>query len=335
MKQSVYSALALPAEGFQPVMSYEGVINYATFNAGGVLQNLIDIGKERMAGDREIFLGQLVKGTGTGAAEMKGILKRAVPDGTHDPLVFIGQRSKTCAIGMLNWAIAADCKRFAEGNGNETQFAKDLVRDHDIMLPNGKKLSQDFATACDEIAQLVTRDPTATYAKLDAKAKGKAHVVMSLLTQESLKAMTDGNALALDPKMNKPAFTTVSSQNDDKRVFHINVSSDGYFEMEITSTSNLKALMVLNDDGQYDMVTTDPAKNEMRHTLSLQIKPNEFDRLAQVDFTKFDAVAAKNAFDSKDEDTDKIGRTVNTFAPECKLNVDGVICDTAVYSSFN
>ena len=94
----------------------------------------------------------------------------------------------------------SDCKKFAEGNVEGTYFFRDIKRKLDIRLPGDVKLSEDFETARNQIAAFVSKGARTTYGELSGAEKGKAHIVMALLSQETAKAAFDGQFTALDKK---------------------------------------------------------------------------------------------------------------------------------------
>ena len=85
----------------------------------------------------------------------------------------------------------------------QTQFGLDIARGFDVELNGVGKVSRDFATACDQFAQFVTRDRTATYANLSLQMRRKAHLAMSLVQQGVPNAGALGFGVRLSPDLNR------------------------------------------------------------------------------------------------------------------------------------
>ena len=66
---------------------------------------------------------------------------------------------------------------------------------------------------------------------------------------------------------------------------------------------------------------------------SFQIGDKEFDRLAKLDYKQFDPQAVQDVFNASDKD--KIANTVNSFAPQFKLDPVNASCDTTFSVTIN
>ena len=309
-------------EDFVPLDAAEGHIDFSEINGGRILSGLIEAGRKQLADERENYLAHTVNGTGDGVAKLRDVIERKIGPEAYDPSAIIRQDANKNVKGMLNWAVASDCKRFAEGKATDTIFYKDLIRGMIVNLPGGKQLSNDFATACNEIAQFVTGNTNATYATLDAKAKGMVHIVMSLLSQETMKAATDGITVALDKDKAQPAFNMAFVQDMRNRVFTLDLTPGGGLYVNFESNMDVRVITTMYDDE-----TIMPGEgSKLSSKFLLQIVPEEFERLAEVDFTQFDSQGAQNVFNSSDKD--KVTTTIDSFAPQFKFDPKKTSCDT-------
>ena len=327
LKQAVDMACGISQADFEPLDEFNGQFNFADINAGDILRELIDAGKAQLAVNLENYLQETVKGSGKGVAELRDVIKNKLGPEAYDPHEIVRKDANKIAKSMLNWTFVADCKQFAEGKATETLFYEDHKRGVIVNLPNGKKLSSDFATACDEIAQFVTGKADATYAGLDAKAKGKAHVVMSLLSQDSMKAATESNPFALDPNKARKAFSVSVAQEKDARVFTLELTKTGVLFVNFEANDTVKGLIV---DGN---LTEVGQGSKYSSKFTLQISSEEFDRLAELDYKQFDSEAAQKVFDSSDKD--HYVNTVNSFAPQFKFDPVNASCDTTFSVTIN
>ena len=216
------------------------------------------------------------------------------------------------------------CRKHGFAHSYE-MFEPDMMT---VALSDGKKLSNDFATACDEIARFVTGKADATYVGLDAKAKGKAHVIMSLLSQDTMKAAKEGNALAFDPNRTHTAFSMVAEQDETKHVFTLELTQSGVLFVNFEGNEDIKGFFT----GEADF-TEVGAGSKYSSQFSIQIDAKEFDRLAELDYKQFDSEAAQDVFNSSDKN--KTANTVNSFAPQFKLDPVNASCDTTFSITVN
>ena len=324
LKQAVDIVCGIPRDEFIPLDAFEGEINYAKLEGDRIFTELTQEAQKQLAATRENYLKNTIQGTGKGVTELRNVIDKKLGLDVTEPREVIRKDARVIAKNMINWTLMADCKRFAEGKAENTLFHKDLARGIAVKLPGGKQLSNDFATACDEIAQFVTGKADATYAGLEGTAKTKAHIVMSLLSQDTMKAATESNLLTLDPNKNKVGFILVTPQDLKDRVFTLEMTPGGGLFVNFKANLDLKGFTILADEeGKFTETGKGSKYNSM---FSLQINTTELDRLAQLDFTKFDDKAALDVFDKAE--ADKIGTTVNSFDQLFKLDKVNASCDT-------
>ena len=245
-----------------------------------------------------------VVGSGKGADAMKKVVMDKV-DGLHDPSTKLNKRLSANANAMMNWSFCAEMKK----NGVGTQFEKDIDRGCNATLTDGKttiKLTQNFETARNELAQFVTGDPKATYDTLkNDEDKAKVHMLMSLISQETEKAGEDGAKFAMDPRESDTGFQIGGYSKQDRangigadaeRTYVIEKRADGGISLHYNMDKPIKDV----DDG-----TTDgdgyPVGKGSKFTCKMDyiLKGEEFNRLAKLDYGKFDDSEGYQIFNRK------------------------------------
>ena len=265
---------------------------------------------------------------------MKGIFQRKL-GGVKQPAKQLATSLGRVANGMMNWSFCAEMKK----NGVGTQFEKDIDRGCNATLTDGKrtiKLTQNFETARNELAQFVTGDDKATYGNLKPEDKSKVHMLMSLISQETEKAGENGSQYALDPREADSSFTITGYSKQDRqsgiganaeRKYVIEKRADGGIDMHYTMDKPLKEIDdgTTNGDG-YKLAEGSKFMCKMNYSLN----GTEFNRLAKLDYGKFDDTEAVKIFGKKIDLPDgtrdyrerKMEKIVDSFAQEFKVNAD-------------
>ncbi|MBQ6924267.1 MAG: hypothetical protein IJQ73_06475 [Kiritimatiellae bacterium] len=147
---------------------------------------------------------------------------------------FVTVKNRGNVSAMLNWTIAAECKKCAQGQFADSTFAKDLKRMQGSLKVGGVVLSADFDAARNQIAAFVSKGARTTYGELSGAEKGKAHIVMALLSQETAKAAFDGQFTALDKK-NTMIY---DGQLWDARVLVLKLISSAKLKLSVRAVDN-------------------------------------------------------------------------------------------------
>ena len=279
------------------------------------------------------FVDQTVEGSGKGADAMKKIITDKV-DGLHDPSAKLRERMSANANAMMNWNICAEMKKLATGDGG--QFAKDIYRGCNATLTDGKmtiKLTQNFETARDELAQFVTGDPKATYRTIvKDEDRNKVHMLMAMISQETEKATENGVENALDKRESDLAFTMTGypyqmKEKQASRTYSIQKLDDGGIALHYVMDKPIMEIDDGNTDG--DGYTLGEG-SKFTCTLDYTLDGKEFNRLANLGYGKFDDTAGYQVFNRKVNMPDgsrqfrenKLEKVVDTFAEEFKINAD-------------
>ena len=303
-----------------------------------IVKNVEDLraasaGKKKlfMAGLQKMFdpLSSFIQGNGEAADAIRGMVanKIGLKPGENPKQGFQNAAGANIR-SMINWNICRDAKTFAQGGGKSSIFAKDLPRKMKVMLPSGKQLSNDYGKALDELAGFVTNDAKTTFAGLDAKEKNKVYIVASLLSQETGKAAFDGQFTAFDPANFTQPIITLSDQEADEREYKLSFNQDGRLVLEVEATQNLQVITVVDANGRSSTHMTPPGSTA-KSNVEFNISANEFERLADLDFTKFDDTATVKYMNQK-TGKDKLEGIPGTFAEEFRLNVDSVYTASAI-----
>ncbi|MBR6057591.1 MAG: hypothetical protein IKP58_05405 [Victivallales bacterium] len=322
MKQAVDMVCGIQRDEYMPVVEFEGEIDYAELEGDKIFTEITEEAQKHLDATRENYLKNTVQGMGKGVKEIRDIIEKKLGPDVPEPREVIRKDARVIAKNIINWALVIDCKRFAEGKPEETMFYKALTQGMNVKLPGDKKMSNDFATACDELAQFVTRNANATYAKLDDKTKAKVHIVMSLLTRQTMKAATQSNAIALDPNKKEQAFDMMTAQDESKCGFTLEMDNLGGLFVKFEADLDVNGFKTM--DGK-TILTGEGSKYNSK--VSLQMTLPELDRLAELDYTQFDEKAAENVYNTAE--TDNFAKTVNSFEQKFKLDRVNTSCDTA------
>ena len=359
LHNSIISNLEIlnPDKPLARIPDFDEILDIEDIGGFDLVDDTIAIGKEMLVQEARSVADAFVQGSGRGADAMKKIITDKL-DGLHDPLAKLGKSLRANANAMMNWSIGGEMKKLAADGGESSQFKKDIVRGTNATLTDGKttiKLTQNFETARDELAQFVTGDPKATYKGLAEAAnkvaetaadkaavqkaasdRNKVHLLMALISQETEKAGENGAEHAMDPREAEGAFTITGFSKHDRlhgigadasRTFVVAKRADGGIDLNYTMDKPLKEV----DDGTTDgdgYKVGDGSKFVCK--LNYTLKGAEFNRLAQLDFGKFDDSEGKKIYDKKIDMPDgtrqfrehKLEKVVDSFPEEFKVKAD-------------
>ena len=301
--------------------------------------DIISLAKEVISAKVDKFVETAVEGHGKGAESFKEVLRKKL-DGVHEPDVYLHKRLCTTANAMMNWTICSEMKKLSTDGEDNSFFKKDIDRGIKATLKAGDKtitLANDFETARNQLAQFVTGDPNATYKGLaGASDKSKVHLLMVLLSQETEKAGENGSQYALDPREGEEGFSIrgFSKQErvkglgaDTTRTFTITKNKDGGFSLNYTMDKPIAGFDGFTEDGQCNV----GEGSKFKCGIYYYLKASEFNRLAELDYTKFDDTEGEKIFAHKVEidgtkqfQDHKLEKVLNTFPQEFKIEA---LCD--------
>ena len=300
------------------------------------------------------YINATVTGSGQGAEVMKNLL-RAKIGVTSQPEVKLGKSLSANANAMMNWNICGEMKKIV--TGKECQFKADIYRGTNVTLKNGKnsfKITMKFETARDELAQFVTGDANATYEGLTKAAnkvaetaadkaavqkaasdRNKVHLLMALVSQETEKAAQMGSEIAIEPRESDQAFGEWFKHDGQSRSYTVEMRHDGGIALHYVMDNEITDIKDnTTNDGLNDEITVG-AGSRWKCTLDYTLKGDEFNRLAKLDFSKFDDSEGKTFFEEKEDMPDgtrqghanKLEGTVDKFAQEFKVKAEECMMD--------
>ena len=317
LKIAADSLMGVPDDQIQAIDEFEDDFDYEEFGAGRIVGDILEAGKAEARRIHDEFIRTEVDGDSEGANALRQVYHHRIGPEAYQPREMINGTSRQNVYAMINWNIATKCRKIAGGDWAHTTFAKDLPRMAGSLKLGGVVLSGDFETARDQIASFVTKGAKATYGALSDAEKGKAHLVMGLLSQDTGKAAFDGQLQSLDPKNARSPVVTTSDQEADTRDITLTIGDDGRLQMQFDGLQHLQVIMT--DPGTGKSVTTMVGEgSQIEAHLSLTIEANEFDRLASLDYTKFDDTRANEIMADKNAEN-KLPEVEKSFAQEFRF----------------
>lgn len=292
LKISVDVNRGIPENEAKPIECYRGQFDLTEFSGGTIFKDLtVQAAREGEAACRD-FVDAHIQGNTPAADAMRSIFEKKVGPIAYRPKNMLDNYIGPNVNAMMNWNICSDVKKFVTGNQTQTLFAKDLVRQLNVKLPGGKSLSNDVAKALDELASFITKGAKTTFASLEKKEQQKVYIVASMLSQETSKAAQDGQSIAFSPENNTPAFNIQSDNDADTREFSLAFTESGSIELKFTTTLNPTMIMTKEKDH-----FVRPG-NTINVDMEFELNADELDRMAELDFTKFDDGEALKIFNT-------------------------------------
>ena len=327
------AAAGVPENEIEELPSFKEPFNYNAFKAGSIVNDLVKVGKAEARRTLDVFLQTVVRGDSKGADLFRKVYRNRLGDEAYEPKETIGSNARGNVSAMLNWTIAAECKKCAQGQFADSTFAKDIKRMQGSLKVGDVVLSADFNTARNQIAAFVSKGARTTYGELSDAEKGKAHIVMALLSQETAKAAFDGQFTALDKKNTMPPASLPTDQEADRHEIAVTLCDDGRLTVEFHGTQFPQFILADPGDGKpVNEALSGGSKVEAR--MNFTLKAHEFDRLAQLDYTKFDDTRA-NEINTNNDVRNKIPKAVESFPAGFPFGANGYTLSVGLKSTLN
>ena len=264
-----------------------------------LLEAVVAQAKEINEQKTQEYLETMVSGSGKGADALRQVIRNKLGGPVYRPDATLGTRMGENAKSMINWTICAEMKKLSAG-GEDSYFAKDINRRLNVTLTDGKntfKLTNDFDTARDELARFVTGDDKATYQSISKPDRGKVHVLMSLLSQEFEKTGEDGVGYSLDKREGEQAFTiTPDKTKPSTRTFSVEKTQSGGISIKYDMEKPIT--LISTDD--FDEIELG-AGSTYKASVTCHLSSEEFSRVADLDYSKFDDTEAYKLFNKKQD----------------------------------
>jgi len=333
LHNSIISNLEIlnPDKPLARIPDFDEILDIEDIGGFDLVDDTIAIGKEMLVQGARSVADAFVQGSGRGAEVMKKVLTDKL-DGLHQPDDKLRKSLRANANAMMNWNICGEMKKIAAGE--ECQFKKDIYRGTNATLTDGKttiKLTQNFETARDELAQFVTGDSKATYNGItDGAVRNKVHLLMAIISQETEKATENGAEYALDTREADSAFSISGFKEKDKqaaRTYTIQMTDDGGIAMHYVMDKPIADIDDGNTEGDgYEVGEGSKFVCKLDYTLD----GKEVNRLAELDYGKFDDREGYQIFNRKIDMPDgtrqfrehKLEKVVDAFPQEFKIKAD-------------
>ena len=210
------------------------------------------------------------------------------------------ERRNANILGMVNRSICDECKKMAAGDWENVTFFNDVKRQLNVTMPTGEKLSGKFEEARDQLAALVVKG--AKYSELDGTKKAKVHVLMAILNQRPGQGLLFSEGLTLDPKGNdsKIFFGGAEGKGGVEYSYMLSFAKDGSLDITCRARQDgFEMLMLFGGakDGVGSVTVMPGKESKAEATMELKIAPAEFDRIAGIDFSKYDADGVKAKYE--------------------------------------
>ena len=320
----------------KPIPFIEDDLNMRAVGGDNMVSDIVSAAEAYNAKRTDDYINATVTGSGQGAEVMKNLL-RAKLGNASKPEEKLGKSLSANANAMMNWNICGEMKKIV--TGKECQFKADIYRGTNVTLKNGKnsfKLTMKFETARDELAQFVTGDANATYEGLaKAEDKNKVHLLMALVSQETEKAAQMGSEIAIEPRESDQAFGEWFKHDGQSRSYTVEMRHDGGIALHYVMDNEITDIKDnTTNDGLDDEISVGEG-SRWKCTLDYTLKGDEFNRLAKLDFSKFDDSEGKAFFEGKENmpggtrqsHANKLEGTVDKFAQEFKVKTEECMMD--------
>ena len=333
LKISTDALMGVPDNQLMATDDFGAEFDYNDFGAPRIVSDLIDAGKAEGRRTHDEFLEKAVNGNSPGANALRKVYENLIGMEAHGPEEKIDGTSRSNVTAMINWTIASECRKIANGGLKNTTFALDVGRMKGSLKVGDVVLSGDLDTACDQIAAFVTKGAKNTYAALTDAEKGKAHVVMALLSQDTGKAAYNGQFQSLDPKNAALPVVTTSDQEADERSISLEIDRKGNLKMQFDGVQHLQIIMTDPGDGKSVTTIVGEGSNVEAHLL-LTIDAQEFDRLGNLDYSEFDDTEANRIMAEKDGE-DRLPRTQQSLGDNFRFNQMGIGLKVGLKATIN
>jgi hypothetical protein len=194
----------------------------------------------------------------------------------------INTRCTSCGREMM----MLQMKHWVEGS--VSTFQKDISRGLHAVLPNGVKLPNNFEQARNEVIKYVSKNTQDNFETADPVTKRKASLLMSFLSQESEKILTEQALFLPQDTVAGNINVNTYDQSMSKRVFTIVETQDGGWKVNVDMSMTLQGIAFAPKENS----RTDPivllGQGSMFHGhAEFKISGEEIARLSEVDAARF------------------------------------------------
>ncbi|WP_406040306.1 hypothetical protein [Succinimonas sp.] len=224
---------------------------------------------------------------------------------------------KPAVRASMQWNICAALKK-CSADPKTTYFARDLtVGRFEIALSDGKKLSNDFEKACNELAQYVTKNEAATYNSLSKEDKLKVNLIISVCSQETCTSLATESQRSMSPN-GSVIYSPSYSGDPVVNKFNVSIGEDGSLSVSYEGKRHV-ATLEKKDSGEF--FPLDAEQSYLGSSLNLKFEPDEIKRLSELDFSKYDDKKVMEEYLASD-DANKIKKITETIPKDFRVSFD-------------
>lgn len=263
------------------------------------------------------FIGKVVSGDCKVAQKTREILAHKLENETKDSReVIFGEAARNIKVLLLR-GVLKDMKDIA--GGKDGMYASvDYNRCAVTLNGIGQVSRMNSTLARNQFARFVTGREDATYASLNATEKKKADFAMAMAAQSSQNAIVNGVSCMMHEKGNGIGFfpTRKSGGSLNSWAINMEISENGGLNVSITGEIDAKNVIF----GETDVEECNPG-SKVKYSADFSLTANEFNRIANVDFAKFDSIELDKRIMLNKPDNMYEG-AINLIAKPYRLDVD-------------
>ena len=266
----------------------QGNPDYGRMRAADIVGDLLRSARETVRELRdEVLLHAAGAGRSPASRALRDVYGRFIGPEPFNPDMLVSSTIARSVSHALGYGAVRGAKSLvASDDLAGTPFAQARQAGLRVELPGGRLLSNDPATARDELARFVTGRPDAAWGTLAAGERNQVAVLMSLLTHESALAAVQAPPLALDPEGREAAFSYVGA-GDARPVFRLEVNRVGEINVDCELELHPAALLVGGET--HELAPGATVKGAFR----CSIYPEERQRIAEMDLAHADTAEAE------------------------------------------
>ena len=262
--------------------------NYVDIDMGDVAESIRDRAEEYEQEDREAYLKKTVAGNGRGAAKMRTVFDKALPEVAFEPTDKFKKATNNNIRGLVNQMV---CYARYSHDGNDyhdSRFNHPFLNGiFSVELPGVGVLNRNnIEDAYNKLASFVTRGAKNTAAELDEREKKKLLTLLAFLNESTHGFAEKGAKLALDPNGRDDGKFATEKRNARCK-FSLSFEQDNSLVIKYEQEYDLASLSIKNEQGAMDNV---PVKAGSKLNVGYEIKlpAAEFERFVDLDFSTYD-----------------------------------------------
>ena len=244
------------------------------------------------------FRANVVGGKSRGADALRDVYTRRVGRTAFDPAAKISSSRNAIITGMINRRVCTEMSKFAKGENMNAEFFADVNSGKlNVTLRSGGNgepivLAGDYTTARDQLASFVTKGEKGSFFSLTSDEKNKVYIAMALLSNKTGDFASNAEMLALDPNGRTPAMQLDGAATHSMTLV---LDDDGLTFESKTAASGLGQVTIPAGNGNEQPQTIRAGGgSKVESKIRFEIEPQEFDRLAGLDFAAYDDTVPAN-----------------------------------------